>query len=214
MKRKKTEIVYGTTNVAKIEWMKSMTENLDIDIISIGDLGTDLPDIDEDGKDPLENAIKKAKTYYDIIKRPVLSADSGLYFIEVSDEDQPGTMIRRVGGKSLSDNGMVEYYCSLAKKYGGKLTAQYRNALALVVDSDTMYTCYDDSVASEQYYIVSQPHSGRRAGFPLDCMSVEIESGEYYNDLDHTKYILHSDDAYANFFKGALPEIEDREDDE
>ena len=42
-------------------------------------------------------AIKKA--YFEAFHMPVFSCDSGLYFDELSEEEQPGIHVRRVGGR-------------------------------------------------------------------------------------------------------------------
>ena len=44
--------------------------------------------------------------------------DDTLYLEGVPDELQPGLFLRRVNGKALNDEEMIEYYTSLVKKYG------------------------------------------------------------------------------------------------
>lgn len=210
----RVQIVYGTTNPAKIAWMKKRLKNLNVDIIGIGELEHSLPEVCEDGKDPLENAIKKAKEYYRVIRRPVFSADSGVFFDEVTESEQPGTMIRRVAGRTLDDVQMIDHYASLARKYGGRITGQYRNALAFVIDEDTIFTCYDDGIASRYFYLVDEPHSSRREGFPMDSLSVDIETGEYYFDLAEGKYDIIADNGYEAFFAEVMQSIDERTDDE
>ena len=98
------QILYGTTNKAKLQAMRNSIEGLDIDIIGLADIQCELPRINECGKTPLENAEIKAKAYYEVLKMPVFSCDSGLYFNEVKDEEQPGIYVRRVNGRELSDD--------------------------------------------------------------------------------------------------------------
>ena len=52
--------------------------------------------INENGKTPLENAEIKAKAYYEAFQMPVFSCDSGLYFDELQEEEQPGLHVRRI----------------------------------------------------------------------------------------------------------------------
>ena len=82
------KILYGTTNQAKLESMKRITESLGIEIIGLNELNQPLPTINEDGKNPLENARIKAKAYYEAFSMPVFSCDSGLYFDDVEDESR------------------------------------------------------------------------------------------------------------------------------
>lgn len=41
----------------------------------------------------------------------------------------------------------------------------------------------DISLASEPFALVDQPHPKRTEGFPLNSLSKDITSGEYYYDL-------------------------------
>lgn len=130
------KLLYGTTNQAKLESMKRMTKILGLEIFGLNELkkmpefaNVVLPEIDEIGSNPLENATLKAKAYFNTLKIPVFSCDSGLYFDEVDEKNQPGTHVRRVNGKELSDLQMIEHYGNLANSYGGRLTAKYKNAV-------------------------------------------------------------------------------------
>lgn len=114
-------ILYGTTNQAKFESMKKITKSLGIEIVSLNQLNQPIPIVSEDGKNPLENAKIKAKAYYKAFSMPVFSCDSGLYFDDLDEALQPGTHIRRVNGRELTDEEMIEYYSDLAKKHGNQL---------------------------------------------------------------------------------------------
>ena len=118
------KILYGTTNKGKIQAMKNAVKTFDIELISLNDLDCALPAIDENGKTPLENAEIKAKAYYEAFHMPVFSCDSGLYFDELKEEEQPGIYVRRVNGRELNDEEMLQYYSSLAEQYGGKITGR------------------------------------------------------------------------------------------
>ena len=201
------EILYGTTNPAKIQSMQRRVDALGIKILSLHDVGNPQLEIDESGNDPLENARIKALAYYEALQIPVFSCDSGLYFDEVDDVRQPGLYIRRVNDKVLTDDEMVVYYGGLAAEFGGKLTARYQNAICFVKDENRIYEHMDGDTASDPFWIVPVPHEQRDDGFPIDRLSVEIESGKYYNDLPakEEKYI---DDGFVKFFKQVLIEME------
>ena len=114
------KLLYGTTNKAKIDTMRRAVEPLGIELISLNDLKCEIPDVVENGNTPLENAQIKAKAYYDAFQIPVFSCDSGLYFDELEEREQPGIFIRRVNGQVLSDEEMIQYYSELAKRMGVK----------------------------------------------------------------------------------------------
>ena len=81
-------LLYGTTNPAKLSSMKQVLDKLSIDMIGLRDLNTPIPEVEETGNDPLENAVLKAHAYYDTFHLPVFSCDSGLYFGDLSPDLQ------------------------------------------------------------------------------------------------------------------------------
>ena len=125
-----------------------------------------------------------------------------LYFENVPEELQPGIHVRTVGGKYLTDDEMLAYYSGLAKKYGD-LKAGYRNAVCLILDRDRVYESMDASLASRPFLITSRPHSKvRQKGFPLDSLSVDIQTGKYYYDMEKGQTEqLAVEDSMLKFFK-------------
>lgn len=204
------KILYGTTNQAKLESMRRITKSLGVEIIGLNELERPLPFIEESGKNPLENAEIKARIYYETFSMPVFSCDSGLYFDDVEDSFQPGTRIRRVNGKELTDEEMIEYYADLARKNNDELIGRYRNAICFIVDDSMIFRSMDEALATEPFMIVSVPHEKRNPGFPLDSLSVDISTGEYYYDLkDKTVDKSAIDEGFQMFFRKAFSVIEE-----
>lgn len=83
---------------------------------------------------------------------PVFSCDSDLYFDELKKEEQPGIHVRRVNGKELSGAEMIEYYASLAEKYGRKITGRYRNAIYFILDENHHYFSMDMSITTDHLF--------------------------------------------------------------
>ncbi|MBQ6867909.1 MAG: xanthosine triphosphate pyrophosphatase, partial [Clostridia bacterium] len=146
------------------------------------------------------NAQIKARAYYKAFGIPVFSCDSGLYFDEVADSDQPGLHIRRVNGIELTDEQMIEHYAALAGRYGGKITGRYRNAIYFILDENRHYSSMSMSIATEPFILASIPHTKRVEGFPLDALSVDIATGKYYYDLDVKDVSTSVDDGVRDFF--------------
>ena len=194
------KILYGTTNNGKLQAMKNAVKSLDIQLISLNDVDGELPSINESGITPLDNAEIKARAYYDAFHMPVFSCDSGLYFDELKKEEQPGIHVRRVNGRELSDDEMIEYYALLAEKYGGKITGRYRNAIYFILDENHHYSSMDMSIATEPFVLVTKPHSKRVEGFPLDSLSIDIKTGKYYYDLEEKDVSTSVDDGVRTFF--------------
>ena len=198
------KIIYGTNNKSKIEHMNTMLEKTSFEVIGLKDIDIPLTEPIEDGTTPLENATLKAKGYYNQIKRPVYSTDSGLYFKNVQPEDQPGVFIKRIHGKNLQGRDFTNYYANLAKKYGGRITAYYKNAICLIIDEQTIFTYDGPQINSEEFYIVDTPHPKHEEGFPLNAISVQISSGKYYNDITNYKAKGQMDEGFVHFFENVL----------
>lgn len=202
------KLLYGTGNPAKLSSMKSRLEALNIELIGLNDLKTEgysIPEVPEDGNTPLENARQKALAYYEAFQIPVFSCDSGLYFDHVPDEVQPGVHVRNIKGKSLSDEEMIAYYTGLVKKYGN-LVARYRNAICLVMDENQIYEAMETTMESEKFILTDKPHGTiRKAGFPLDSISLDIRTNKYYYDLTEDELDqVDAPDGFLEFFKNAL----------
>lgn len=172
--------VYGTGNPAKLQSMRDCLAPLGIEIAGLKETGVVIPDIDESGNTPLENARIKAMTYYAALKRLVFACDSGLYIDGLPDSEQPGVHVRMVGGKRLNDDEMIAHYSGIARKLGGKAGVRYMNAICLVMSESEIYEHFGDDISGEAFCIADKPHEKRIQGFPLDCLSVHIETGEYY----------------------------------
>lgn len=202
------KLLYGTGNPAKLESMKTRLAQLDIELLGLQDLvaeGKNIPKVPEDGNTPLENARQKAIAYYEAFQIPVFSCDSGLYFDDVPDEVQPGVHVRNINGKCLSDDEMIEYYTGLVRKYG-KLKARYKNAICFVKDREHIYEAMEPSMASEPFLLTDRPHSTiRKEGFPLDSLSVDIKTGQYYYDLPPGRLNqVAVEDGFLEFFRRIL----------
>ena len=198
------KLIYGTNNPSKITYMKRRLTDIDIELVGLNALGEALIEPEESGNNPTDNAIMKALGYYKQLKRPVLSADSGLYFEGVSEEDQPGVHIKRINGLDMGYEDMLHFYSNLARKYGGKLLARYHNAMCLVVDEKSVFLLEGDDIASEPFYIVDTPHEKYAEGFPLDSISVDVKTMKYFYDMDEIDDMFENtrfDEAVRGFIK-------------
>lgn len=197
-------LLYATTNKGKLSSMKRIASSLKIEIYGLDEIDSSLPDITEYGKDPLENAAKKAEAYYKVLKTPLFSCDSGLYFDGIDPSLQPGLNIRRVNGSVLSDEEMIQYYSKLSKDHGERLVGRYKNAICLILSDGRKITSFDESLWTEPFILSAIPHPHRVPGFPLDSLSLDIKSGKYYYDIESKSV---DQDAVKIGFKHFLEEI-------
>lgn len=190
-------LTYATTNEAKFKTMDDYLRPLGIRIKRLENV---LCKVDEGEKTPILNARKKALAYYEVIKSPVFSCDSGLYFEGLPQEYQPGVNVRTVDGKRLTDEEMTDYYSSLAKRFG-QLTARYQNAICLILGDNQIYDYDGEDLCGEKFIICSKPHKKRVDGFPLDCLSKSIESKKYYYDLAIAEPSAVMQKGFQDFFR-------------
>ena len=172
------KVLFATTNLAKVRKYKEKLKENGIELITINDLDFKL-DIDENGKNAIENAYIKAKTYYDVVKIPTIGMDNCLFIEELPEEKQPGTHVRRISGKELKDDEMIEYYTNLVKQYGGKLTAKWVYGMVICNGKETKEYTWSKG----DFYLVDKPCKERNPGYPLDSISVMPENNKYWLEL-------------------------------
>lgn len=93
-------IVFATKNEGKVKEIKEMLARTDIELVSLNHFES-LPEIEEDGKTYLENALKKAKTISGFTGETVLADDSGLQVDVLGGE--PGVYSARYAGEGATD---------------------------------------------------------------------------------------------------------------
>lgn len=74
----------------------------------------------------------------------------------------------------------------------------------LVLDETQIFETMDPSIASEPFLLTDTPHSKiRKAGFPLDCISLDLKTGKYYYDMPKEELEqLAVEDGVLAFFEG------------
>ena len=162
----------------KLKKYKKALEEKGIELITIKDLDFKL-NINENGKNATENAYIKAKAYYDATKITTIGMDNCLFIEELPEEKQPGTHVRRVNGKELTDEEMIKYYTNLIKKYGGKLTAKWIYGIVIYNGKEAKKYTWSKS----NFYLIDKPCKKRNPGYPLDSISVMPENNKYWLEL-------------------------------
>jgi len=174
------KILFATSNPTKAKrFSKGLLKN-NIKVLSLSDINIDI-DVEENGKDAIENALIKAKAYYNTSNMTVMAMDDNLYIENIPDNLQPGMYVRRVNGKRLTDDEMINHYSSLAKEYGenGKLIARWVYGLAIIKDGkESTYTW-----SKEDFYIVDIPSKIINPGYPLNSLSKDKKLNKYFTDI-------------------------------
>ncbi len=172
------KVLFATTNPAKVKKYKEALEEKGIELITIKDIDIKL-NIEESGKNAIENAYIKSKAYYEATGLTTIGMDNCLYIEELPEEKQPGTHVRRVNGKELTDEEMIVYYTNLVKENGGKLTAKW--VYGMVICNETGRKEY--SWGKDHFYFIDKPYKKRNEGYPLDSISIVPEFNKYLVEL-------------------------------
>ena len=183
MVRTLPKVMLATGNPSKLRLLQALTDGL-AQCVLPSELNV-RPVIDESGRTVSENAILKAKAYYDCTGIPALSGDSGLLLLDIpqSSPEQPGTQIRRVvRGDETTDEEMLAYYIELAHRHGGRLRAAYQNAHCLYAGPERIWlrTETPEECARTAFYLVDKPCALRHPGWPLDSLAVNMNTGTYF----------------------------------
>lgn len=172
------KVLFATTNPAKIKKYADALKSNNIELITPKDLNLNLR-VEENGKNELENAYLKAKTYYEATGIISIGMDNCLYLENIPEEKQPGTYVRRVNGKELTDEEMIEYYTNLVKENGGKITAKWLYGMVIYDGKNIKKYSWSKS----NFYFVDTPFSKINPGYPLDSISIIPEYNKYLVEL-------------------------------
>lgn len=177
------KLLFATGNDNKYELMKRRLKEIeDIEVIMPKQIGVNL-NIEEDGKTAEENAIKKAKAYYNDTKIATIAEDSGLWVEKFSKEEQPGLFVKRVNGREdLSDEEILNYYIDKLKNAGGESNARYKTGIAVINEKGELYSTTID----EEIFIFTSNKNEKTSyikGGLLDTISYDPISNKYFNEL-------------------------------
>lgn len=168
------EIVLATGNMHKKKELEQILSGHRILIPS--DLGVDF-DCDETGQTFMENALLKAETLYDLVKRPVLADDSGLCVQAL--DGAPGIYSARYGsegGVNLSDSDRNRLLLNNIQGTEDR-TAFFVCAMVLITAPYRVYSVQEAFNGS----IAEAPYGG--GGFGYDPVFIDALSGKTASEL-------------------------------
>lgn len=185
------QILFATGNPTKATRFSKALDEKGIHVATLKDIDTEI-EIEESGKNAVENAILKARAYSKVVNIPVFAMDDNLYLEGVPEEKQPGMFVRRVNGKRLSDEEMIEHYSKMVKDYGtnGKLTCRWVYGIA-VIDNEKEKTY---SWSKEDFYMVDTPSKKIDPGYPLNTISMNKKINKYFTDITEEEKVLLQED--------------------
>ena len=187
------KVLFATGNETKAKRFSKGLEERGIEVITLKDIDVNI-DVEENGKDAIENALIKARAYSEVIDIPVFAMDDNLYLENVPLDKQPGMYVRRVNGKRLNDEEMIEHYTNMVKEYGinGKLVCRWVYGMAVINDGkESTYTWSKDD-----FYMVDKPSNKVDPGYPLNTISINKKIDKYFTDItEEDKLIIQEDES-------------------
>jgi XTP/dITP diphosphohydrolase len=126
-------LVLATRNPHKIEEIKTIVEDLGLEILTAADFPT-VPPLHEDGRTLEENALKKARAVFQATKIPSLADDSGLEVFYLT--KRPGVLSARYAGPQATyEDNNKKLLDELKGVPPRRRNAQFRCVIAFVTEN-------------------------------------------------------------------------------
>ena len=202
-----TQLLIATKNPAKVTEFQNLLQDLDLELVSLKDLGIKT-DVDETEDSFQDNSKLKAVTYSQLTNYPVIADDGGMEIYKLNNE--PGVKSRRWidGIHEFSDDEIIGYI--LGRMYNFK--GEDRNARLRAV---VTFALPDGQVWQEEGivegYIAQYPGGVKREGFPFRSVFKIKDIDKYYQDEELTpeeqKSYNHRLKAVSNLKKVIIDEL-------
>lgn len=128
------KIIIATRNKGKVKEIKDAFLDLSVELVSLGDIDSELPEPVEDGKTFIENSLLKARYYQEQTGMACLADDSGLEVEALG--GAPGVYSARYSGENADDASNNAKLVEELKKLGLESSeAAYQCALTFI-DTD------------------------------------------------------------------------------
>jgi XTP/dITP diphosphohydrolase len=191
-----TKILIASHNQNKVTEIKDLVKDLDIELISLSDLG-DLDEVIEDGSTFFENAYKKAFYFAKKYQMSTLSDDSGLCVMAL--DEKPGVLSARyTTGGDIENNKKV-----LTEMVNNKNREAYFICSIVFVNQNFETKSFEGRVYGEIYHEMSGQN-----GFGYDSIFYYPKLNKTFGNLskEEKNKISHRANALSQF-KDYLYEI-------
>ncbi|MBQ7568936.1 RdgB/HAM1 family non-canonical purine NTP pyrophosphatase [bacterium] len=186
-------VMLATANPRKVAEILQIWKDYPLQAEPFSALG-DWPDAPETGTTYLENALQKAKYYYDIAKRPCVADDSG---IEVAALDWgPGVYTKRFTPPGMAQAQRLQYMLRHLRDCSTPEQRRARFRCAAVA-----YGFTDEPLTAEgvlEGYIAFEPVGEGGFGYdPIFCLNGQSQTlaevvGDYKNSVSHRGQAMRS----------------------
>jgi len=174
------KILIGTGNPAKINTYKQLLKEFKLEVVSAKDLNIPAPE--EKGKDFEEEAINKAKYYFEKSGLPSLVDDGGMEIEALNGE--PGLKSKRWIGREMTDEEIIAEVMKRMKDVPeGKRGCKFNVTLGLATPFGVM-TAHADIVG----VVPEKPSEKIVAGYPYDPVIYLPNYGKTVSELSDGDY--------------------------
>lgn len=127
--------MFATSNAGKVKEVQSFINLNHLRLIPLTEMENyPFPEPVEDGNSFMENALKKARHYYNLIQEPIIADDSGLVVPILNGE--PGIFSARYSGKGASDQKNNNLLLEKLKPFTYKDRKAYFKAVVIYKDAN------------------------------------------------------------------------------
>lgn len=174
------KVLFGTRNKTRLAYLQEILKDLPIEIISLNDLEIDHT-VEEIGRMPINNSIKKALEYFRQANMPTFSIDSGLFIEKFPKDKQPGVFVRRIKAdqRDATDEEMLDYYITELENCGGSSPAVWMNALTIVISEEKIFS----TVYERETFLTSQICDSYTPDEPLNSLQFDAASMKYVAEM-------------------------------
>src|SRR3989344_7137692 len=174
------KLLIATKNPGKAREIKQFLGK-DFDIISLPDL-PDAPDIEETGKTFEENAILKAKAYFEWSSIPSVADDAGLEIDFLNSE--PGVKSRRWLGYEMKDQEMINTALDKLKGVPMEKRTAHLRTVGAYFDGKNILT----ETSAIDGYITKEQTAECEPGYPFRSIFWILQFNKLYQDLTHEEH--------------------------
>jgi XTP/dITP diphosphohydrolase len=198
------KIVFASKNEGKVKEIKSMFEEMNIELVSLNDY-KDAPQIVEDGKNFQENALKKARIISEFTGEIVLADDSGLQVDILKGE--PGVYSSRYAGEEATDEeNNKKLLVKLKNVPQEKRTACFICVLVLYKKNGS-FNYYEGKWSGQ---IIDERRGNNGFGYDPVFWLPELKKTAAELPADIKNKISHRGQAFAKIKNSLLKEIQSR----
>lgn len=187
-------LILATRNPAKLDRYRcALAQFPDLSVLSPQDVGLDLA-VAEDGGSAADNACLKAQAYAAAAGLPALGIDEALFIPALPPDQQPGVLVRRNGGRSLSDEELLDAFLERARSLLPEQRAvQWVFALCLALPGGPSFS--DQAVWDG--WLSDRPYLPYRPGYPLSAALIDAGTGKPVTHLSEAESRQRDQPVYA-----------------